>query len=850
MFVPSADSAFARYRASGDPRDLARVFDRTAPELLRFARHLASSEAAAEDLVQETFLGLIEHRGEHDGEREVLPWLCGMLVNHARAARRRARRTLDRERLASGPVLDPALEAESAELRGELVRGIESLSEPYRPVLRLTLLHGLEPQEIAQALERPPGTVRAQLARGLEALRRALPAGVTAGVAGGVAGVALAGRGLAAVRRAVLEHGGAGTNVLESAPFLGGLTLVASKTLLVVTALAGAAVLGILYQRRAPRAEEPNALVETSAALAPLVAPVRESDAPLREERPLATESVAAPSAPAALPLASEQEQALVVRVVRAADGAPLADAGVRLQELARPLELAGHGPIVRTGVDGRARFQAPPAGTLLVHVDRSGPVQAVEAPSSGASEVEVSIPAGLHVRGRVVTRDGRVATGARVFAHTALIEPFLLLTADHEGRFELEDVQPGVALEGQLDGSGASRAHTLQGQPGDVLEVVLELPGEDRRVRGVVLDPLGQPLEGALVAVYDPAETPSNDVPFGRPRFVRSGASGSFELHATAARALRVAAIAVDRAQAPAVRELAAGGNDAFLELTLEPAAEIVGRVTPMEPALVGAQLTAFSEDAAAPLGYLANLVSLHATALDAAGEFHLRGLAAGTYRLRLFASGRSVEGELALASGERARWDVELSGGASLRVHCALPPEARTPPVTFWSARLERLGADGNGEFVAFEPWPAHDLLEFRGLAAGAYRVVLTATLAGPQRMNLTVLASEVLRPREEAWELDFPRAALAFGRVAGRLLSPDGTPRAHALVSASGGIIGLPSWGTTTTDGEGNFAFEGLLAGDWTLSLGELTGPVVALATGLLAGEERALGELVVE
>ena len=846
MFVPSADSAFARYRASGDPRDLARVFDRTAPELLRFARHLASSEAAAEDLVQETFLGLIEHRGEHDGEREVLPWLFGMLVNHARAARRRARRTLDRERLASGPVLDPALEAESAELRSELVRGIESLPEPYRPVLRLTLLHGLEPQEIALALERPSGTVRAQLARGLEALRRALPAGVTAGVAG----VALAGRGLAAVRRAVLEHGGAGTGVLESAPFLGGLTLVASKTLLVVTALAGAAVLGILYQRRAPRAEALPVLVETSAALEPRVTPVHESSSPLREERALATESVAAPSAPAAPSLAVEQEHALVVRVVRAADGAPLADAGVRLQELARPLELAGHGPIVRTGADGRARFQAPTAGTLLVHVDRSGPVQAVEAPRQGVLEFEVELPPGLHVGGRVVTRDGRGVPGARVFAHGNLVEPFLLLTADHEGRFELEDVQPGVALEGQLDGSGASRAHTLQGQPGDVLEVVLELPGEDRRVRGVVLDPLGQPVEGALVAVYDPAETPSNDVPFGRPRLVRSAASGSFELHAPAARALRVAAIAVDRAQAPAVRELAAGGNDAFLELTLEPAAEIVGRVTPMEPALVGAQLTAFSEDAAAPFGYLANMVSLHATALDAAGEFHLRGLTAGTYGLRLLASGRGVVGELTLASGERARWDVELSGGASLRVHCALPPEARTPPVTFWSARLERLGADGNGEFVAFEPWPAHDLLEFRGLAAGAYRVVLTATLAGAERMNLTVLASEALRPREEAWELDFPRAALAFGRVAGRLLSSDGTPRAHALVSASGGITGLPSWGTTTTDGEGNFAFEGLLAGDWTLSLGELTGPVVALATGLLAGEERALGELVVE
>ena len=91
----------------------------------------------------------------------------------------------------------------------------------------------------------------------------------------------------------------------------------------------GAAVLGILYQRRAPRAEAPPVVVETSEAHEPLVSPVRESSAPLREERAPATQPVAAPSAPAAPPAASEPEHALVVRVLRAADGAPLVDAGV-----------------------------------------------------------------------------------------------------------------------------------------------------------------------------------------------------------------------------------------------------------------------------------------------------------------------------------------------------------------------------------------------------------------------------------------------------------------------------------------------------------------------------------------
>ena len=50
------DLAFASFVRTGDPGDLARVFDETAPELLRLASHLVSDLGLAEDLVQSTFL--------------------------------------------------------------------------------------------------------------------------------------------------------------------------------------------------------------------------------------------------------------------------------------------------------------------------------------------------------------------------------------------------------------------------------------------------------------------------------------------------------------------------------------------------------------------------------------------------------------------------------------------------------------------------------------------------------------------------------------------------------------------------------------------------------------------------
>ena len=59
-----------------------------------------------------------------------------------------------------------------------LADALEHVAKSERQVLVLHLRHGLRPAEIAHALEREPSTVRTQLARGLERLRRALPASV------------------------------------------------------------------------------------------------------------------------------------------------------------------------------------------------------------------------------------------------------------------------------------------------------------------------------------------------------------------------------------------------------------------------------------------------------------------------------------------------------------------------------------------------------------------------------------------------------------------------------------------------------------------------------------------------
>jgi hypothetical protein len=98
----------------------------------------------------------------------------------------------------------PPEHAVHAELRSELDRALGRIEAPYADVLSLHLRSDLSPSEIAIRLGRSPDTVRSQLRRGLDLLRRALPAGAAAAVVAGPS-IAMPG-GIAAVRAAVLAE--------------------------------------------------------------------------------------------------------------------------------------------------------------------------------------------------------------------------------------------------------------------------------------------------------------------------------------------------------------------------------------------------------------------------------------------------------------------------------------------------------------------------------------------------------------------------------------------------------------------------------------------------------------------
>jgi RNA polymerase sigma-70 factor (ECF subfamily) len=139
---------------------------------------LLGNREDAEDLVQETFIAVLQKIDTFQRGRAFSPWFFRVLVNRGLNARKsRALRTTDElpEHAASGGA-SPERSAERAELRGRLRTALDGLPERQRVIVELFELEGFGSGEIAEILEISDGTVRWHLHEARKTLRQALAA--------------------------------------------------------------------------------------------------------------------------------------------------------------------------------------------------------------------------------------------------------------------------------------------------------------------------------------------------------------------------------------------------------------------------------------------------------------------------------------------------------------------------------------------------------------------------------------------------------------------------------------------------------------------------------------------------
>jgi RNA polymerase sigma factor (sigma-70 family) len=260
MHDRALDRLFRRFRDRSDGAALAAIFDATSRELLEVACHLVRDPVEAEDVVQAAFLAAIRRADSYDGSMPLKGWLYGILWREAAKTRRRAARSVDPSRMAERREPEPIEALLALEMPEALQEALDKLPQRYREVLEPLIRDGRPAEEIARSLARPAGTVRSQIHRGMERLRRALPAAFVP--VAGLGAVSL--RGLAEVRATVLRAAGFSPTVAATTPALAvnlGLgTLVMSKTILVSGVAALAGVAGVWYAVAGPSVLEAGRL--------------------------------------------------------------------------------------------------------------------------------------------------------------------------------------------------------------------------------------------------------------------------------------------------------------------------------------------------------------------------------------------------------------------------------------------------------------------------------------------------------------------------------------------------------------------------------------------------------------
>ena len=169
----------------GDEEAFSLLFGRHQRAIYRYAVYMSGRDAA-DDIVQETFLAVLQQRGRDDAPRgAVLPYLIG-IARHRVLKRLSARsESLDEdiEAAAATSAAGPVADADQGSILDRLTRtetidtvraAVRTLPAAYREAIVLCELQEMPYAEAAEVMRCPIGTVRSRLHRAKALLMSAL----------------------------------------------------------------------------------------------------------------------------------------------------------------------------------------------------------------------------------------------------------------------------------------------------------------------------------------------------------------------------------------------------------------------------------------------------------------------------------------------------------------------------------------------------------------------------------------------------------------------------------------------------------------------------------------------------
>jgi len=648
--------------------------------------------------VQATFLDAIEKAARWDEQRPLLPWLIGILVNHARAMRRQHARALDASRLPPPEAPSPLDELAQQETAERIAAAVRALPRQYRQVLTLRLVHGLSPTAIAHALGCPVATCKTRLQRGMEWLRKALPASL----AGSAALLVAAGRGLAQVRAVVLERA---ASLVPVAGAVGSLSLLlgglAVKKL--ALALATAALALVAWIALQP----PEAPAAAPRAIAPIDASVAAVPNAVAQAHDTAT-STGDAGRTAVVTDPAATTGGLALEFVWADDGSPAAQVHVQYR--------CGQGPLSMWSTDAAGMLRRSGLrpgdyelfGFSFAHRTAVRPGETTTA--------RITVKPELRIRGVVVDTAGRpvadAAIEAQYFPNTAELEERTVARSGADGTFRCR-LDGGSYLWAHRAGFATSTAVCVTSYDNPELRLVLGAGAGS--VHGRVRTADGASAGGAQLTIV---RTSPRDV-CGGPLRLQAAADGTFATDELGNGEHLLVAMAAGHAATPITFAVAAN-EPTLLDVRLQRGAVITGTIrrngnarprvhVELRPDWAGgAQFV----EARRPMHHLCAVTA----AADAHGTYRLVHVPAGTVTIACSAADvPDMVRHLEVADGDAVQCDFDLADGGALRGRAI---DKNGAPLADWQIAASPIGGgrglmetvDRDGRFVLQGTTAAH--------------------------------------------------------------------------------------------------------------------------------------------
>ena len=178
--VDRSDRETMNRLAGGDLGALDQLYEQYGAMAFSIAYRITGDRAAAEDVVQESFLGAWRNAARYvDGRGTVRTWLLSIVHHRAIDAIRRRRPTSELPESEAGmpePLVMPDTWTEVANGldRAAIQVALARISGVQREAIELAYFNGLTQTEIAERTGVPLGTVKGRLRLGLQGLRAAM----------------------------------------------------------------------------------------------------------------------------------------------------------------------------------------------------------------------------------------------------------------------------------------------------------------------------------------------------------------------------------------------------------------------------------------------------------------------------------------------------------------------------------------------------------------------------------------------------------------------------------------------------------------------------------------------------